>query len=206
MKPIRKEHTKKLFSARYGFMLRISALAGLVGLLVFIFGLPYGSDVRAAPVPLQTPGYDGPTQESNPTTETGGYDGPGDETPIFPQVSPSPAVAFTDIVEPTEALTPTQTGTLPPDVFRTEDAEINGAQTTPVTTETVGPTITLFTTPTATKRTPRPTTTSNGAKEKDEFIPDWGLFWIGFSLPVLGSCGVVLYLLDRRPDLFRRGK
>jgi len=35
------------------------------------------------------------------------------------------------------------------------------------------------------------------------FRVDWGYFWIGFAIPILAGSGLVLYLLDRRPDLFR---
>lgn len=208
MKPSLKEHTKKLFSARFVFIIRACALASLVGLLIFVFGLPDGGNVRAAPVfqddppGYGTPGYEGSIDTEAPTPTDVGYDGPVDATPV---PDGSPFVNPTDI-EPTIEQTPTETSTLPADVFRTEDAEMRNALTTPQVTETGGPTITPYQTLTVTKRPPRSTLTSTAAKKKNGFTPDWGLFWIGFSIPVLGACGVVLYLLDRRPDLFKHGK
>ncbi len=101
---------------------------------------------------------------------------------------------------PTITLTPT----LPPNVFRTEDSEINGAKTTPMVTETPGPSATVYDTPTLTETSTPPEATQVVIPKKGEPNVDWGLFWIGFSLPVLGGCGVVLYLLDRRPDIFKR--
>jgi hypothetical protein len=160
-------------------------LAGLVGLLIFVFGFPVRGYVRAAPAFQDTPGYDVPTED----TPDLGYDVPATETP-FGEGSP------------TAERTMTETSTLPPDVFRTEDSEMNNAQTTPLVTETPGPSITPYYTPTGMK-TPSRSTSTPAVKKKGGFTPDWGMFWIGFSLPVLGACGVVLYLLDRRPDLFK---
>jgi hypothetical protein len=95
----------------------------------------------------------------------------------------------------------TLTATLPPNVFRTEDSEINGSQATPALTETPGPTITNYVTGsvTATQLTP---TRAVLKKSGPGFQIDWGMFWIGFSVPVLFASGVVLYFIDRRPDLF----
>ncbi len=188
-----------MISAKSGLILRICALACLAGLLVFLFGFAGRGYVRAAPAPQETSAYpyDFPTDIFTPESTDQGYgapatDTPGNETPAAP-------------VTATAAGTPTQTSTLPPDLFRTEDAQMNNAQTTQQVTETPGATFTPYDTPTVLKTQPQRTLTPV-VKKKEGFTPDWGMFWIGFSLPVLGACGVVLYLLDRRPDLFKRKK
>jgi len=188
---------RTLLSAKLGLILRLSTLAGLAGLLVFVFHFGEDRFVYAAPALQETPGYDAPTEPGGGGDV--GYDAPATETPPG---NPTPTEnAFpSPTAEPTDILT----STLPPDVFRTEDSEINNAITTPVITEAAGPTITPYYTATAT-RTPLRTPGALAAVEKKGgFSPDWGLFWIGFSIPVLGACGVVLYLLDRQPGLFKR--
>ena len=182
-------------------------LAGLLFLLVFGFRFADDGFVHASPALQETPGYDAPT-------ETGGQDDPGYDAP--PTDTPSGSGSSTETASPTNDVPPTAvplptemptvplTSTLPPDVFRTEDSEMNGALTTPAGTETPGPTMTPYHTPTATKTPPKSHLSARSGEKKGGFIPNWGMFWIGFSLPVLGACGVVLYLLDRRPDLFRR--
>jgi hypothetical protein len=163
-----------------------------VGLLIFLFGFADGLSVHAAPVYQNTPGYNEPAEET-PTDEPppdDGYNAPATETL---------SVGETPIPESTV----TETVTLAPDAFRTEDAEMGGAQTTPLVTETFVPTKTPDQVLTATK-TQLPAVTPAAARKKGGFTPDWGMFWIGFAIPVLGACGIVLYLLDRRPDLFKR--
>jgi hypothetical protein len=144
-----------------------------------------------------TPGYDAPTDDSGSGDSGSGYDAPATDTP---EADTTPQT----IITPSPAFTVTNTPTLPPDVFRTEDAEMNQSMTTPVVTETPGPTMTLVATPTIMKTQRQPTPTLAISKEKDTFHLDWGMFLAGFSLPVLGACGYILYLLDRRPELFRR--
>lgn len=97
---------------------------------------------------------------------------------------------------------PQQTITLLPNAFLTENAEMGGGQVTPL-----GPTLTPSETPTVTPTrgadTPQPTPFMLDGGSGGSGGLNWGLFWMGFSLPLLGACGWVLYMLDRRPDLFR---
>lgn len=178
-------------STKVGLILRVSALASLVGLLMFVFGFANGPYVYAAPVYQDTPGYDVPTDEV-PTDELppgdDSYNAPATETPQAGE-------------NPTTEVTATETVTQAPDAFRTEDAEMGEAQTTPLVTETAAPTKTPNQTLTVSK-TLLPTPTPAAAKKDGGFTPDWGMFWIGFAIPVLVACGIVLYLLDRRPELF----
>ncbi len=51
--------------------------------------------------------------------------------------------------------------------------------------------------------TPQVSPEADQEDEPEKFQVDWGFFWIGFAIPILAGSGVVLYLLDRRPDLFR---
>lgn len=184
-------------STKVGLILRVSALAGLVGLLMFVFGFANGPHAYAAPVFQNTPGYDVPTDEV-PTDEV-----PTDELPPDDDPYNAPATETPPVEEnPTTEVTATETVTQAPDAFRTEDAEMGEAQTTPLVTESAVSTKTPNQTLTVTK-TQLPARTPAAAGEKDGFTLDWGMFWIGFAIPVLAACGIVLYLLDRRPDLFR---
>jgi hypothetical protein len=135
------------------------------------------------PYPIDTPFPDLPF----------GTDFPDDFDTPFPEDTPEPGA--TAIVE--EIASPTATV----NAFQTENAQMREGQVTPLVTQTPAPTITPYLSPTPWLRTPSPapepgpTGTSGGM--------DWGMFWIGFSLPVLAGSGLVLYLLDRRPELFR---
>jgi hypothetical protein len=179
---------------------RFCAFAGLAGLLVVVFVFAIRSEVRAAPAnaPLFQSGYTAPTDNSSDTGS--GYEAPATDTPPAntgsantPSGQLTPSVVFTE----------TSTATIPPDLFRTEDSEINNSQTTLAASETPGPTITAVSTSTVSKTKSQSSPTPPIIKKKGGITLDWGLFWIGFSLPVLAACGAVLYLLDRRPDLFK---
>jgi hypothetical protein len=180
--------------------MRFSVIAGLVILLVLVFGTARGGYLRAADVNgvmLQdTPGYDAPPGDGSGTDTGNGYNSPATDTP---EGNPTQAVDT-----PTPLFTVTNTVTLPPDTFRTEDSEMNQSKTTPLVTETPGPTITVYFTPTVINTPGHPTPSPLAVKEKGAFTLDWGMFLFGFSLPVLGACGYTLYLLDRRPELFKR--
>ncbi len=137
---------------------------------------------------------------------------------IFPTYDPYPAMTDTpsgplptaDQTQPTQeqptpfnTQIPQNTFTAQPNTFLTENAEMGEGQGTPPPSETPGITMTATITSTPAPPTPQPTPI---IPERDTRGPggiNWGLFWIGFSLPVLAGCGWVLYLLDRRPDLFR---
>ncbi len=192
-------------------VVRISALAGLAGLLVFVFSVVPGGQMH--PALANAPDYQDGYPVDTPTLPDSGYPAgatgtspatAGNSTPTSSSgtrpAGTEPAESLTPSIEPTETIT----STLKPDVFRTEDSEIGSSKTTPLVTETPGPTATAFGAPTETI-TPLPTRATQAAVQKKDGVKiDWGLFWIGFSLPVLGGCGVVLYLLDRRPDIFKR--
>ncbi len=180
-------------------MIRLSAVACVLLLLALVFGFAAGDHRTAAQGngSLLHPviGYD----DATATADTG--TGNGND--------PYPAGTLTE--SPTEAagtplpeFTVTSTVTPPPNLYQTEDSEINHSRTTPVATDTPGPTITPYVTATAVKTRVRPTPTPVPIKEKSGFSIDWGMFLFGFSLPILAACGYVLYLLDRRPDLFKR--
>jgi len=183
-------------------IVRFSTAAVLVILPAFVFIFAGDGDVRVAQghgMLLQgTPGYDAPTEDSSGTDPGNGYNAPATDTPgaIPTQIfsSPSPEITATETV----------TATIPPDVFRTEDSEINQSMTTPVVTETPEPTITKYVTPTVIKTQRQGTPTPPAAREKAGFSLDWGMFLAGFVLPVLAACGYILYLMDHRPELFKR--
>jgi hypothetical protein len=178
-------------------MWRIARVLLVIG-LVTLFILRAASVVRAvieaeivsAPV-FQDDDYPAPDTE----VPYDDYPAPEDQSTETPFDTPPPP--------PAQTLTPTPTPTLAPDVFRTEDAEIGDSQVTPSTSETPGPTPTAINTPTPTvsyTATPEPTPVA--VVEEESFRIDWGLFSIGFAIPVLIGCGIVLHYLDRRPDLF----
>lgn len=190
-----------MISPRLLSIVRFSAAVSLAGLLIFLLCVSTGGgQVQAAPLFQGTPDYPGPEQP----TYTNGYDAPATSAPPGAEVTPQASPTFGVPLTPTTAGTATMPPTLPPDVFRTEDSEMNNSLTTPPVTETPGPSNTPYVTLTAQKTQLHGTAAAAAARKKPPFVFDWGLFWVGFSLPVLASCGVVLYLLDRRPDLFKK--
>jgi len=183
-----------------------AVLAIWVILTVIAAGLLYyapavaDSDVR----PLPQDGYQPPEEITQEPSEDIGYQPPVEDTllptltlPVLPTVE-----VETPFPSPTPE-TPMPTDTLAPDVLETEGAEMSDSQVTPPATETPGPTITPYITETATHAAAVLSEDTGGEKSGGLAI-DWGLFWVGFSIPVLLACGGVLYLLDRRPDLFRQ--
>jgi hypothetical protein len=182
-----------LVSSRLWWLLRVSTAAGVILLLAFVFSFAEGDHGRSALGNGLFQDY----PVDGTATETG-----DDSYPILTDTPDGNSTQSADT--PTAEFTATNTATLPPDVFRTEDSEMNQSQTTPGATETPGPTITGYVTPTVIKTQRGPTPTPLPKKEKNAFTLDWGMFLAGFSLPVLGACGYILYLLDRRPELFKR--
>jgi hypothetical protein len=191
-------------------------LAGLLGLLVT--GLVFGpaihvragsdSDAQLSHPLLQETDYPANT----PTTEDYPVDTPTTEG--YPAGTPSPQPNGTATLptnpsalptaSETVTMTPTETATLPPNTFLTEDSEMGGSKVTPPPSETLAPTAVL----TAAKgHTPVASMNHSArgvsAEKQNGFRVNWGMFWMGFALPVIAACGVVLYFLDRRPDLFR---
>jgi hypothetical protein len=196
-----------LISPRLWIILRFCAAALLVSLLAFTLRFStHGGSVLAAPGFQSTQPYDAPPTQDQPDPGSG-YDPPATSAPPANQPTSAATTGATSAPEasPTAEGTVTLTPTIPPDTFRTEDSEMNNSLTTPAVTETPGPSITPVTTQTALKTQSHATSVA-AARKKSGFAFDWGLFWMGFSLPVLAACGMVLYLLDRRPDIFRPRK
>jgi hypothetical protein len=112
------------------------------------------------------------------------------------------AVEPTDgVFLPTLTFTPEVTLTPELNLFATEDAQMGDTISSPAPSATPGPSITpafTQTGPAQATGTPPPAAAGSG----ERFRVDWGYFWIGFAIPVLAACGAVLYLLDRRPELF----
>lgn len=183
--------------------MRAAGLAVLLGALALVVILPGPN--RAQAESARQPVYQDtsyPAQGGTPEATVSPDNGyPVDatnaagltETPAPAQGTPSPVFSAT----------PTQTEM--PNVFRTEDSEMSGAKVTAPASETPGPSITPVYTATVTS-SPVAMEAAAIAKKKiglgDRM--DWGLFWIGFSIPVVAACGAVLYLLDQRPGFFRR--
>ncbi len=183
------------------WIIRMGVLAGLIGLAVLLACLLPGPAVQAKS--NERPVYQDETSYPN--------DIPTDES-VTPEITETlveteavetlPEGTLVGLPTETEMPTATSTATLAPNVFLTENSQMQGAQVTPVASETPGPTLTPYETPTVTKAASLGAATSSNKKSGGPQV-DWGLFWIGFSLPVLVGCGFVLYLLDRRPNLFK---
>lgn len=158
----------------------------------------YQDDYPVETVPIDDSGYPfmDPTNTSEPTSA---FPSPTSAQPT--SAFPSPTSG--EPTSPGADLTATFTATVPPNVFLTENAEQEGSLATLAATEPPGGTLTPLSTATVTGVTPQPVRAAQ-EEAREGIAVDWGLFWIGFSLPVLSASGYVLYLLDRRPDLFRR--
>ncbi len=186
-------------------LIRLGLLIGLVGLSVI--ALQPDHHVRAEeaarppvqddyPVVTEPPPFEGyPPGEV--TEDPGPYPVVTDETSPDETATLTPTATEQTITPPTPQDTPT------PDLSRT--AEMGDARTgtpgtpgTPTLTGTPSPTVQQTITPTEIALTGTPESGGAGG-----FEMNWGLFWIGFSIPLVGASGVVLYLLDRRPELFR---
>ncbi len=206
---------KALNSPRFWLVLRLNSaliLAGILtfGVVAFVAAAPNGQDPYSVSphVMQQATAYPYPSEEA--TLDNSGYPYPppgATESPTASSGTPVFTLTPTAVVTPTETSTPTITSTLPPDKFKTENAEMGASQVTPVETETPGPSITPYQSPTpALSATSLLQTTPDGPKKSGGEPVDWGLFWVGFSVPVLAASGFVLYLLDRRPNFFRRSR
>lgn len=170
-------------------------LAGLLALLVvFLILVPAmraSADLHAQPVLQTTPGYEPPATQA-----------PGGTAYPAPQ-NPTPTGAVTLSGSPMPTATLTLTPTLAPNIFKTENSEMNGALVTPALTETQSPSLTPYLSPTLTLTQTTQPTSIPGKTGGSGFPMDWGMFWMGFSFPVIAGCGLVLYFLDHRPDFFR---
>lgn len=179
-------------------MIHFVLLTGLVMLLVIFQMVTPVTQVRAErgaqPAFEDTPAYSAPattTPENNR-----GYPPPSQNTAL-PTLS-SGKTATPGL--PVDTVTVTATITKSPNIFQTENSEMNNARVTPALTDTPGPSITPYISPTATQTI----SASDAQGKKSGLAMDWGLFWVGFSVPVLAGCGMVLYLLDHSPELFRK--
>ena len=151
---------------------------------------PYPPPDPTEPFP---PGYDAPPTNTVPA--------PAEATATFTATVPAqgaPAATQTPTATSAPVDQPTQSLTTETPASQTQTAPAVNPSTTAEVRETVTPTSPADGTITPTSGTPGPD------EEGSSTGMDWGLFWIGFSLPVLVACGVVLYLLDRNPRLFAR--
>jgi hypothetical protein len=194
-------------------------LAGMLGL--FITGLAISPAVSARA------GSDSDVQLHHPLLQQTEYPATSDPTyePTYdPYPADNPTLTLTNTPTTTPATTgvqpsstpggptatatitrtPTETATPAPNIFQTEDSEMGGSQVTPPAGETPSPTAVMTATQSLTPITSLTRNAPvNSAEKQNGFQVNWGMFWMGFALPVVAACGVVLYLLDRRPDLFR---
>jgi hypothetical protein len=108
----------------------------------------------------------------------------------------------------TETELPVETSTVPADTFLTEDAQMKESQVTQPAGATAAPAIVTGSPDTPTPATTPTEITAAAAQTSDQkpggFRMDWGFFWIGFAIPVLAGCGIILYLLDRNPVMFSK--
>ncbi len=158
---------------------------GLVGLVLFglLLAPQPGAQARVGELPLwQDDGYPPPQDTGQPP-----YPPPEDATEPPGEGYPPPDGQATPSFTPTPPSPPTKA---PAD--QTSVPVTVTAQPSPTASATV--TFTVF---------PQVSPEAEQEDEPETFQMDWGLFWIGFAVPILASSGVVLYLLDRRPDLFR---
>lgn len=215
MKPILDKTPANIISAKRAWILRLG-LALAVGWIGLISGRLYSTPVRAdagvRPVLQGTNAYPGPEETdffAFPTDDDG-YPEPGEPdipipTFLMPDETQQPGLPDgTESVgtpQPTATLGPTST--MSPDVLATENAEMSDSQVTPPGSETPAPSMTPYQATTRTQ-TVLPSAESTATAKDGGLAVDWGLFWIGFSIPVFVACAGILYLLDRRPDFFRR--
>ncbi len=171
---------------------RVAASLALACLLVFL--------TTALVVQARSPG--------DPSGETFQDDYPFPEETFdsyypYPEATETTSGPVQPDFPPNETATPEDTFTPEVDLFGTEDAQMQGAFSTQAASATPFPSITPINTQTQPAQatiTPIPANLVN--EGKSGFRLNWGYFWIGFAIPVLAACGAILYLLDRRPDLF----
>jgi len=194
------------------FIIRLGLLICLIALIAPVPGTIIRVRAANEVAPVYQEGYPVSTNPP-PPPPSGGLDDAYPAVTIAPP-TPQPTATHTQPAEdqqptpatPTETPEPSATSdrSPSPDAFQTENAEMGGALVTPPTPE---PTASATVTPPASTEMPpaedqQPTpaaAVSDGAR----FQMDWGMFWVGFAIPFLAACGLVLYLLDRKPDFFR---
>jgi len=186
-------------------VLRAGIVAIVAVMLILLLSASFGGTLPARAAPAAQDGTDYPIDDETLTLDGFDDDYPNETDIPFEDETPFDFETFEAIETPgVPTITLTPTGTLAPNTFLTESAEMSGGQITPPPSETPGPTITAFQTPTAATATPR--STRAPASSDSGGIVDWGFFSLGFAVPVMAACGLVLYLLDRRPELFRPRK
>lgn len=177
------------------WLLRMTGLALVGGAVLLITAFaPQPGQAQGVSVPLmQATSY--PAGEDTPLPQgTGFYPPPNESATDTPPAAETSDATFT--------VTPTPT--LPDDLFRTEDAQMQGTRGTPPPSETPGgPTRTAGPSPTQ-GASPSATPTVIFASASSGPQVNWGFFWVGFALPVLAACAFVLSLIDRQPNFFRR--
>jgi hypothetical protein len=170
----------------------LSAVLALLMTILFLFGAGLVAQASSGSAPrgkLEQGATDYPYPEDF-------YDYPVDTAePLLPtEVDLTPGGSPTPLFSPTP----------PESKFATENAEMQDTIGTQYPSATTGPSITPADTQTA-QGTLTTTVVAAAAQDSENFglKIDWGFFWAGFAVPFLAACGVVLYLLDRRPELFR---
>lgn len=146
--------------------------------------LPDGKEASASAILLQQ-ATDYPYPYDLLSTESG-YPG-GFET----AETPASDMFSTETPEPTSAV----------NIFATENAQMQDSLSTQAPSATPEPTITPANTATAVL-TPTLTVVVEASTGQNRFKIEWSYFWVGFAIPLLICCGVVLYLLDRYPNIF----
>lgn len=202
---------------------RLMLLAGLFGLVLFTLAQAAGKSVQAEagdqPL-LQSTGYPYPgdyyTPDPNATefptsVPIEDYPWPGENFTPPPFETSTATATLPSGPTPTtpQFFTPTPTLTLIPGTTREPTLPVETATLLPSGSTQVpipgGATRTGETgTPQPERTRTRYVFTPDPTPVKGGFQVDWGVFWVGFSIPVLVTCGVVLYLLDRQPGFFSR--
>jgi hypothetical protein len=194
-----------MHSSGLRYFLRAGLFFGLVCLAwlgLSLFAGPGAQARLAEPRLWQDDGYPPPDTTEAPIDDGTDEGYPPPDGTGTPTSSVTPGVVPTTTTPPTPQQTLTTAAAPGETLLPAEQAETLAPTETPQATST--PTGTITVTPSV---TPTPalqsTLEARQAGDGGSFQVDWGYFWIGFAIPVLAGCGVVLYLLDRRPDLFR---
>jgi hypothetical protein len=174
---------------------RLNRIAVSFALALFVLFLTAALAAQASPQ-----GYPGDALFQDPypypeVTVTYGYP--------FPEATQATSEPTQIELLPEVTDTPGSTSTPGIDLFATENAEMQDTLSTQAASATPIPSITPANTQTSPAEgtgTPSPAALEDGPGSG--FSMDWGYFWIGFAIPVLAASGAVLYLLDRRPELF----
>lgn len=176
-------------------MFRFGLAFGLASLALFsfmLFAQPGIREIHAEALLWQDDGYPPPEDTSLP---------PPDEEYPPPEETTEPPGGEYPPPEGEATQEPSLTPALSPTSALIDQTQPPGAETiTPSPMATGQTTAAVTATPAASAQV---SAEAEPVNEPKGFQVDWGFFWIGFAVPILAGSGVVLYLLDRRPDLFR---